>query len=120
MIGRLRCQTVSKKDARWLKDVRPSSARQNNADFVSDDSQEKKEPDVQEPNDPIKPNHYKKGIEPLAFIQSWGLGFELGNLVKYVVRAKYKGTEIEDLKKAAYYLQRYIEHRESQIATPEK
>lgn len=66
-------------------------------------------------SDPVKPNHYKIGLEPLSYIQSWNLGFELGCVVKYVSRAKHKGSEIEDLKKAAYYLQRYIEHREEQL-----
>ena len=56
------------------------------------------------------PPHYNAGtIEVIDFIEDHQLGFHLGNVVKYVCRAKYKGTELEDLKKAAWYLQRQIE-----------
>lgn len=34
------------------------------------------------------------------------LGFHLGNVIKYVLRSKYKGKELEDLKKARWYLDR--------------
>lgn len=36
------------------------------------------------------------------------LGFHLGNVIKYVLRSKYKGKELEDLKKARWYLDRLI------------
>lgn len=54
------------------------------------------------------PQHYTKGIEPIDFIESWNLGFSLGNAVKYICRAPYKGREIEDLRKAQWYLEREI------------
>lgn len=60
-------------------------------------------------NKVVKPNHYNKGIEVLQFIDSWELDFTIGNVVKYVTRAPYKGTEIEDLEKAKYYLERRLE-----------
>ena len=41
-----------------------------------------------------------------------GLGFNLGNAVKYISRAEAKGTPIEDLKKAMWYLDREIQNRE--------
>ena len=67
--------------------------------------------------DPVtRPAHYVTGgIEPLDFIMSQGLDFARGNVVKYVTRAGRKGdadTELEDLRKAAYYLQREIERVE--------
>ena len=47
------------------------------------------------------PEHYTKGgIEVREFIDSWHLDFNSGNVIKYVVRAPYKGTELQDLKKA--------------------
>lgn len=50
--------------------------------------------------------HYKKGnVEPIAVIRDWKLGFNLGNVVKYIGRAEYKGNKIADLKKALWYLQ---------------
>lgn len=59
----------------------------------------------------IRPRHYgKEGIQPLDFIRAHGLGFNLGNVVKYVARAGKKDPEkhIEDLEKAAFYLNEEI------------
>jgi thymidylate synthase len=57
------------------------------------------------------PAHYTQGpIEVIDIIEGFGLGFHLGNVVKYVLRAEHKGGT-EDLKKAAWYLNRYIEKR---------
>ena len=58
------------------------------------------------------PAHYTFGkIEPLDVIEDWKLGYHLGNVVKYIARAPYKGTGLEDLKKARFYLDRYIKLR---------
>lgn len=55
------------------------------------------------------PSHYNKGkIEVIDFIEDQGLSFHLGNVIKYVVRAGAKGDKLEDLKKARWYLDRYI------------
>lgn len=55
------------------------------------------------------PNHYNVGdIEVIDFIDSWGLNFNLGNVIKYVTRSDYKGNKIEDLQKAIYYIEREI------------
>ncbi len=55
------------------------------------------------------PPHYNATpVEPIVVIEAWGLGFCLGNTVKYIARAKHKGSELEDLKKAAWYLDREI------------
>jgi hypothetical protein len=59
------------------------------------------------------PQHYKTGgIETIDFIEAKGLNYHLGNVVKYVSRAEYKGASLQDLKKAAWYLAREIERRE--------
>ncbi len=60
------------------------------------------------------PAHYNVGaIEVIDIIenQGWGLGFNRGNSLKYILRAghKDKNKEIEDLKKAMWYLNREIE-----------
>ena len=58
------------------------------------------------------PAHYNVGnIEVIDAIEVWGLGFNLGNAVKYIARAKHKGTMTEDLEKAAWYLDREIKKR---------
>lgn len=55
------------------------------------------------------PSHYNKGkIEVIDFIEDQGLSFHLGNVIKYVARAGSKGDKLEDLKKARWYLDRYI------------
>ncbi len=59
------------------------------------------------------PSHYTAGkIEVIDFIEDQQLGFHLGNVVKYVSRAAHKGNALQDLKKAEWYLNRYIEWRE--------
>lgn len=56
------------------------------------------------------PKHYNVGkIEAIEVIEDWDLGFCLGNVVKYVSRAGHKGSELEDLRKANWYLLREIE-----------
>lgn len=58
------------------------------------------------------PQHYAgTKIEVIDYIEDKGLGFHLGNVVKYVSRAgrKDKAKTIEDLEKAGWYLKRYIE-----------
>ena len=53
------------------------------------------------------PPHYRahpSGIECIAITER--LSFCLGNAVKYVWRRKEKGTEIQDLEKALWYLDR--------------
>lgn len=55
------------------------------------------------------PSHYNAGkFEVIDVIEDWKLGFNLGNTVKYLARAEHKGKELEDLKKAAWYLLRRI------------
>ena len=63
----------------------------------------------QEGNMVNHPSHYNKGkIEVIDFIEDQGLSFHLGNVIKYVARAGSKGDKLEDLKKAQWYLDRYI------------
>lgn len=61
-------------------------------------------------NDP--PHYTRFAITPVDAIECWGLGFNLGNTVKYIARAEYKGAALEDLKKARWYLDREIALRE--------
>lgn len=62
------------------------------------------------------PSHYNVGkIEAIDVIDDWDLGFCLGNTIKYISRAGHKdpAKEIEDLKKAEWYLHRYIQNLEN-------
>jgi hypothetical protein len=64
--------------------------------------------------DPVDhPKHYNTGkIEVIDAIEDWKLGFHEGNVIKYVACARHKGNELEDLRKAAWYLNRAIEKLE--------
>lgn len=64
-------------------------------------------------SDPVDhPDHYNQGpIEVIDLIEGFGLGFHLGNAIKYILRAEHKGNTIQDLQKAAWYLNREIERR---------
>lgn len=61
------------------------------------------------------PAHYHKdsGVEVIDAIEAWSLGFSLGNAVKYIARAAFKGSPAEDLKKARWYLDRAISNVEA-------
>jgi hypothetical protein len=67
-----------------------------------------------EPKDNVNhPSHYKVGgIETIDFIEAKSLSYNLGNVVKYITRADYKGNKIEDLKKAQWYLNRELSNLE--------
>ena len=64
-------------------------------------------------HDPVNhPDHYTayNGFEVIDFTEQ--LNFNRGNAVKYICRAGYKGdasAEVEDLRKAAWYINREIE-----------
>lgn len=59
------------------------------------------------------PPHYRTGgIETIDFIEAKDLNYRLGNVIKYVSRAGRKNTDpVQDLEKAAWYLQREITAR---------
>ena len=50
--------------------------------------------------------------EAIKVIEDWGLGFCLGNALKYICRAPHKRKVREDLEKALWYIERGIEHPE--------
>jgi hypothetical protein len=57
------------------------------------------------------PAHYggeDNAYEAIKVIEAWGLDFLLGNTVKYIARAGKKDSEVQDLKKAKFYLERRI------------
>lgn len=65
------------------------------------------------------PKHYggeNNPTEAIKVIEAWGLGFNLGNTVKYISRAGKKDSskELEDLKKALWYLEREITIRQAE------
>lgn len=71
-------------------------------------------------NDPVNnPEHYQQGrMECLDAIEALGLDYHQGQVLKYLVRYKYKHgdleKQVEDLKKAEFYLKRLIDLVEEQ------
>ena len=65
--------------------------------------------DAKPSSDAINPSHYRghpSGVECIQITEH--MNFTLGNAVKYIWRAAMKGQQIEDLKKARWYLDREI------------
>jgi hypothetical protein len=52
-------------------------------------------------------------FEAIKIIEDWGLGFCLGNALKYICRSPHKGKELEDLEKALWYASRAEKHPEA-------
>jgi hypothetical protein len=96
-------ESLYKKPTRLLESVREMKTALDALDKIKDKS------------DPVNhPPHYKTGgVETIDFIEAKDLNYRLGNVVKYVTRAEKKGSPIEDLKKARWYLDREINAREN-------
>ncbi len=57
------------------------------------------------------PSYYKRGSTDVwDFIREQELNFHLGNAIKYICRAGYKDSKIQDLAKAIHYLTNELEH----------
>jgi hypothetical protein len=60
-------------------------------------------------SDPISPKHYKdhpSGVECISITEH--MDFCIGNAIKYLWRAGKKDDNIQDLKKAIWYIERKI------------
>ena len=92
-----------------ISDKRPKPVRCEKAEIVT-----LLNVSYQEKDDAINhPSHYcLGGIEVIDAIEAWGLGYHLGNVVKYIARADHKGEALIDLQKGAWYLDREIKRRE--------
>lgn len=66
-------------------------------------------------HDPVNhPKHYTahpSGVECIQITRH--MGFNLGNVIKYVWRADLKNNAIEDLEKAEFYLRDEIQRRKN-------
>lgn len=64
-------------------------------------------------NDPVNhPAHYTdhpSGVECIQITEHFN--FNVGNAIKYLWRAGLKGDAIQDLRKAAWYINREIDRR---------
>jgi hypothetical protein len=68
--------------------------------------------------DPVNaPSHYTAFgpvYEPIKVIEAWGLNYRLGNVLKYIARHRLKNG-LEDLEKAAWYLEREIKAQSKKL-----
>jgi len=76
--------------------------------------------DMQEQREKLQavdhPPHYggaENTYEAIKVIEAWELGFCLGNVIKYISRAGKKGSKLEDLRKAQWYLNHEIKRLEN-------
>jgi hypothetical protein len=53
-------------------------------------------------------NYQGVKMEVIEVIEAFGLGFNLGNCIKYILRAGKKDSKLQDLQKAQWYLLREI------------
>lgn len=60
-------------------------------------------------------DHYKRAHQPWEIIEEWELDYWAGNVVKYILRYKYKNG-VEDLEKARHYLD-YLIQKEKDATT---
>lgn len=75
-----------------------------------------KEPDMV--NHPAHYTQHPSGVEVITITEH--MNFNLGNVIKYTMRADYKGKPLEDLKKAQFYLEREISLRESKLKSKKR
>jgi hypothetical protein len=93
-IGGLKLTELTDGRMRWVKDALEGGPT---------------EEELNAPDNVNHPTHYQVGgIETIDFIEAKKLGYNLGNVVKYITRADYKGNKLEDLRKAQWYLTREI------------
>lgn len=68
------------------------------------------------------PKHYNShpsGVECITVVEH--MNFNVGNAVKYLWRSSHKGAQLEDLRKAEFYVKREIERLskvESEASAP--
>jgi hypothetical protein len=58
--------------------------------------------------------HYKRAHQPWEIIEEWGLDYWAGNVIKYILRYKFKNG-VEDLEKAKHYLEYLIKKEQDAL-----
>lgn len=109
---------TKRKESGWVGEDIPLFHLNELIDKGPASSAQETEP-AQKPEAVAHPAHYggkQNPYEAIKVIEAWELDFCLGNTVKYISRAGKKNAEkeIEDLKKAAWYLARRIEQLEKE------
>lgn len=71
----------------------------------------KEKPKVDMVNHPPHYTSHPSGVECIQITEH--MGFNLGNALKYIWRADLKGSAVEDLEKAIFYINRELEKRKT-------
>jgi hypothetical protein len=71
----------------------------------------KQKPKADMVNHPPHYTSHPSGVECIQITEH--MGFNLGNALKYIWRADLKGSAVEDLEKAVFYINRELEKRKS-------
>lgn len=71
--------------------------------------QRKEKPKVDMVNHPPHYTSHPSGVECIQITEH--MGFNLGNALKYIWRADLKGSAVEDLEKAIFYINRELTKR---------
>jgi hypothetical protein len=81
----------------------------NNTEITYSDFIASLQPTEQQPDMVNHPKHYNvDGYEVIDIIDAFKLNFNMGNALKYLLRADRKGNKEQDINKAIWYLQREI------------
>jgi hypothetical protein len=89
---------------------KPTDTVTTYSDFIASLRSTEQQPDMVN-----HPKHYNvEGYEVIDIIRAFGLNFAMGNVLKYILRADRKGNRLQDLKKAAWYLQNEIDKTENE------
>jgi len=69
-------------------------------------------------NHPVHYTSHPSGVEVIEITEH--MGFCLGNAIKYIMRSELKGNQVQDLKKAIWYINREISRLEGINGKTEK
>lgn len=69
-------------------------------------------------NHPVHYTSHPSGVEVIEITEH--MGFCLGNAIKYILRSELKGNQVQDLKKAIWYINREISRLEGMNGKTEK
>lgn len=98
------CDMCHQENPNFMREVNLSEVSWSAYAYVTDKGVKAMSTEVE------SPSHYNVGkYEVIDVIEDWGLGFNLGNAVKYIARCKHKHDDPSvDLEKAIYYLNREL------------
>ncbi len=97
-------QGAYQKDGKWCYE-----GKKEVIEPLVDSTQQMEEEELKKEEMVDHPKHYNMGkFEVIDVIEDWKLGYHLGDALKYIARSPHKNNQIEDLRKAIWYIDRKI------------